>query len=62
MYPVALITTLLLGRSHSGAPFRDVFSILVTLSLGVVLQLSKITPGGSEARVGGRKEHRTETR
>ncbi len=44
-----IFTTLLLGRSQSGAPFRDVFSILVALSLGAVLQLSSITPGGSKA-------------
>ncbi len=30
-------------RSRSGAPFWDVFSILVALSLGVVLRLSNIT-------------------
>ncbi len=35
-------------------PFRDVFSISVALSLGAVLQLSSITPGGSETRVVGR--------
>ncbi len=40
-------TMLLLGRS-------DVFSISVALSLGVVLRLSNITPGGSGARVVGR--------
>ncbi len=40
-----------LGRSRSGTPFWDVSSILVTLSLGVVLRLSNITPEGSEARV-----------
>ncbi len=51
---------LLLGRSHSGAPFRDVFSISVALSLGAVLQLSNITPGGSEARVVGRNTSRNE--
>ncbi len=36
------------------APFQDVFLILVVLSLGVVLRLSDITPGESEARVVGR--------
>ncbi len=45
---------LLLGRSRSGAPFQDVFSISVALSLGAVPQLSNITPGGSEVRVVGR--------
>ncbi len=52
---ISFFTTLLLGRSRSGAPFRDIFSISVALSLGVVLELSNITPGGSEARVVGRK-------
>ncbi len=33
-------TTFLLGRPHSGTPFRDVFPILVALSLGAVLRLS----------------------
>ncbi len=51
-------TTLLLGHYHSGAPFRDVLSISVVLSLGVVLQLSNITPGGSEAMVVGRNTSR----
>ncbi len=45
---------LLLGCSPSGAPFQDIFSISVALSLGVVLQLSNITPGGCELRVEGR--------
>ncbi len=49
-----VFTTLLLGRCRSGAPFRDVFSISVALSLGAVLRLSNITPGRSEARVVGR--------
>ncbi len=49
-----LFATLLLGRSHSSAPFQDVFSISVALSLGSVLQLSNFTPEGSEARVVGR--------
>ncbi len=53
-----LITMLLLGCSRSGAPFRDVFSISVVLSLGAVLRLSNITPGGSEARVIGRNMRR----
>ncbi len=47
-------TTFLLGNSHSGVPFWDVFSILVALSLGEVLRLSNITLGGSEVRVVGR--------
>ncbi len=51
---VPLFTTLLLGCSPSGTLFQDIFSISVALSLGVVLQLSNITPGGSEARVEGR--------
>ncbi len=34
-----------------GTPFWDVFSILVALSLGAVLQLSNIIPGGSEVKV-----------
>ncbi len=38
--------------------FGNVISILVTLSLGVVLQLSNITAGGNK----GRKEHKAETR
>ncbi len=42
-----LFTTLLLGHSCSFASFRDVFSISVALSLGAVLRLSNITPGGS---------------
>ncbi len=46
-----VITTLLLGHSHSGAPFRNVFLILVALFLGAVPRLSNIIPGGSEARV-----------
>ncbi len=49
---------LLLGRSRFGAPLRDVFSISVALSLGAVLRLSNITPGGSEARVVGRHTRR----
>ncbi len=49
-----LITTLLLGCSPSGAPFRDIFSISVVLSVDAVLQLSNITPGGSKVRVEGR--------
>ncbi len=53
-----IITTLLLGRSHFGAPFWDVFSISVALSLGVVLRLSNIIAGGSEARVVGRNTRR----
>ncbi len=32
-----IFTTLLLGPSRSGAPFRDIFSILVALFLGAVL-------------------------
>ncbi len=50
---VMLITTFLLGHSRSGAPFQDVFSISVALSLSAVLRLSNITPGGSEAKVVG---------
>ncbi len=53
-----IFTALLLGCSHSGAPFRDVFSILVTLSFGVVLQLSNISPGGNEMRVIGKYTRR----
>ncbi len=49
-----IFTTLLLGRSRSGVPFQDVFSISVALSLGAVLRLSNITPEGSDARVAGR--------
>ncbi len=49
-----LFTTLLLGRSLSSAPFQDIFSISVALSLGAVLRLSNITPGRSEARVVGK--------
>ncbi len=45
---------LLLGRFRSSTPFRDVFLILVALSLSAVLQLSNITPGGNETRVVGR--------
>ncbi len=45
---------LLLGCSPSGAPFRDISSISVAISLGVVLKLSNITSGGSEAWVEGR--------
>ncbi len=52
MYGTYIFTTLLLSRS--GAPFWDVFSISVALSLGAVLLLSNITPGGSVARVVGR--------
>ncbi len=52
---LVIFTMLLLGRSRSGTSFRDVFSISVALSLGVVLQLSNITPGGSEARAVGHK-------
>ncbi len=50
----SFFTTLLFGCSPPGAPFWDIFSISVALSLGVVLQLSNITPGGSEGRVEGR--------
>ncbi len=50
----SIFTMLLLGRSRSRAPFWDVFSISVVLSLGVVLRLSNITQGGSEVRVVGR--------
>ncbi len=49
-----LFTTLLLGRSRSGAPFRDVFSISVVLSLSAVLQLSNISPGASMDKWKGR--------
>ncbi len=56
-----VFTKLLLGHSRSGAPFRDVFSILVALSFGAALQLSNITAGGSEALM-GRKEHKAETK
>ncbi len=35
-------------------PFRDIFSISIALSLGVVLRLRTSTPGGSEASVVGR--------
>ncbi len=45
------ITMLLLGCSQCGMPFQDVFLISVALSLGAVLRLSDITPGGSKARV-----------
>ncbi len=45
---------MLLGRSHSGASFQDVFLISLALSLIAVLQSSNITPGESEARVVGR--------
>ncbi len=48
-----IFTKLLLGRFRFGVPFRDAFSISVALSLGVVLRLNKITPGGDEARVVG---------
>ncbi len=34
--------------------FWDTFSISVALSLGAILRLSNITPGGSEAREVGR--------
>ncbi len=54
-----IFTTLLLGRSRT--PFQDVFSISVALSLGVVLRLSNITPGGSEARM-AKKGHKAEMR
>ncbi len=47
------VFTLFLLVFRSGAPFRDVFSISVALSLSAVLQLGNITPGGSEARVVG---------
>ncbi len=47
-------TTVLLGRSRSDAPFWGVLSISVALSLGAVLRLSNITPGGSETRMVGR--------
>ncbi len=47
-------TTLLLGYSPSCVPFWDIFSILVALSLVAALQLSNITPGGSEVKVEGR--------
>ncbi len=59
-YPTkfSIFTMLLLGRSCSGAPFQDVFSISVALSLGVVLKLSNIPPGGSEARVVGKNTKR----
>ncbi len=53
---ILLITMLLLGRSRFGAPFRNVCSILVALSLGAVLRLSNITLGGSEARVVGKNK------
>ncbi len=53
-HSIEFFTTLLLGRSRSGAPFRDSFSISVALSLGAVLRLSYIIPGGSQARVIGR--------
>ncbi len=55
---IVIITTFLLGRSYFGTPFQDVFSISVALSLGVVLRLSNITLGGSEARVVGRNTRR----
>ncbi len=54
----SVFITVLLSRSRSGAPFRDVFLISVALSLGVVLQLSDITLGGSEERVVGRNTRR----
>ncbi len=37
IYGLTVFTTLLLGCSRSGAPFRDVFPISVVLSLGAVL-------------------------
>ncbi len=52
------ITTLLFGRSCYDAPFWDVFSISVALSLGAVLRLSNITPGVSEVKVVGRNTRR----
>ncbi len=54
LYFLQFFTTLLLDCSHFGVPFQDVFSISVVLSLGEVLRLSNITPGGSEAWVVGR--------
>ncbi len=54
-----IFTTLLLGRSRSGASFQDVFSISLALSLGVVLQLTTLLQ--EEVRR-GRKEHKAETR
>ncbi len=57
-YFFLVFTTFLLGRSRSGAPFWDSFSISVALSLGVVLRLSNITSGGSEVRVVGRNTRR----
>ncbi len=55
LFPLeTLFSTLLLGHSRSSTPFQDVFSISVAPSLGALLQLSNITPGGSEARVVGR--------
>ncbi len=51
---VDFFTTHLLGRSHSGVLFRDVFSISVALSLAAVLRLGYITPGEGAARVVGR--------
>ncbi len=57
--PIILFyTTLLLGHSCNGAPFCDVFSISVALSLGAILRLINITPGGNEARVVGRNTRR----
>ncbi len=41
-----------------GAPFWDVFLILVASSLSGVLRLSNITPGRSEAKVVGRNTRR----
>ncbi len=53
-----LFTTLPIRRSRSSAPFWVVFLISVVLSLGAVLQLSNITPGGNEARVVGKNTRR----
>ncbi len=53
VFVTSIITTFLLGHSRSGAPFREVFSISVALSLGAVLWLSIITLVGSETRVVG---------
>ncbi len=47
---LTVIIMFLFGRSRSTRLFGMFFSISVALSLGAVLRLSNITPGGSEAR------------
>ncbi len=55
-----VFSTRLLGRSRSGATFRDSFSISVALSLGGILRLSNITPGESEVKVVGKNSRGNE--